>query len=444
MFILRDLLQPLQSCFPDNNSGRERGIWFVYTLICVTIHFTSARTSNLLRAMETLFGFNIGTRRFYAFMDSPKLPWTQMWIKLWSSMLASHETNERVLLALDDFINPKTGKKIFGCASVFDHAAKTNQSSYPWAQNIVLVGMLKQIKGRWACLPMAFRYYHMQKTIDAEMVKIKGKVPTFQTKLAQAVEMLCEISKTLPGRAILVIADSWFGNNGLLKPLRQALGETAHLLSRMRSNAILYELPAQPTGKNAGRPRKYGKKAGSVSSLAADFRDLAQTYSVNLYGKQRDILAHSQIMMLKTLQCSVRVVWVYRKTQWVALFTTDLTLSVEQIIEYYGARWKIESGFKELKQEIGSSKSQTRNHNAVTNHLHFCAMSAAITWLYAERLEHTPQRSHPVIGRKHFAFSDVRKLITQAALDKDFDRVFPKPVKPAYNSFIQALMRMVA
>ncbi|MGB5567679.1 MAG: hypothetical protein WBM81_00120, partial [Sedimenticolaceae bacterium] len=35
-------------------------------------------------------------------------------------------------------------------------------------------------------------------------------------------------------------------------------------------------------------------------------------------------------------------VWVYRKTQWVALMTTDLGLSVEQIVEFYSARWKIE------------------------------------------------------------------------------------------------------
>ena len=63
-------------------------------------------------------------------------------------------------------------------------------------------------------------------------------------------------------------------------------------------------------------------------------------------------------------KCPIRVVWVFRKTQWVALFSTDLDLSIEQIIEYYGARWKIESGFKEIKQEIGSSKSQTRNAHA--------------------------------------------------------------------------------
>jgi len=53
--------------------------------------------------------------------------------------------------------------------------------------------------------------------------------------------------------------------------------------------------------------------------------------------------------MFEDPQRPVRVVWVFRKTQWIAMFTTDLELSETQIIEYYGARWKIESGFKELK-----------------------------------------------------------------------------------------------
>jgi len=44
---------------------------------------------------------------------------------------------------------------------------------------------------------------------------------------------------------------------------------------------------------------------------------------------------------------------------------------------------EIEAGFKEIKQEIGSSKSQTRNYHAVTNHLNFCMMAATVTWIYA-------------------------------------------------------------
>ncbi|WP_419632568.1 hypothetical protein [Thiolapillus sp.] len=65
----------------------------------------------------------------------------------------------RLLIALDDFINPKVGRQIFGCETIFDHAAKANQSRYPWAQNIVSVGLLKHIKGRWGCLFLDYRFY---------------------------------------------------------------------------------------------------------------------------------------------------------------------------------------------------------------------------------------------------------------------------------------------
>jgi len=108
------------------------------------------------------------------------------------------------------------------------------------------------------------------------------------------------------------------------------------------------------------------------------------------------------------------------------------------------ARWKIEAGFKEIKQEIGSSKSQTRNYHAVTNHLNFCMMAATVIWIYADHLDKAPQRCYAVNNRRHFAFSDVRKLITQAALNQDFVSFCPKPDKPRQNSFIDALLRMVA
>jgi hypothetical protein len=43
----------------------------------------------------------------------------------------------------------------------------------------------------------------------------------------------------------MVVCDRWLGNNGLLKPLRQELGSRAQLLSRLRSNAELYDLPTR-------------------------------------------------------------------------------------------------------------------------------------------------------------------------------------------------------
>jgi hypothetical protein len=445
MFIVNDILRPLQKAFSSTDLGRQRSQWFSYTILAFIIPFTSSISSNIFRCINTLFGLNVNPRRFYTFMASNKLPWDKLWYTVWS-MIPDPLSDGRLLVALDDFINPKTGKKIFGCSHIFDHAAKTNQSKYPWAQNVVLVGLLKRIKGRWACLPLAQRFYLPKKAIEAKMdnMKISGKDALFQTKLDQAVEMLNQLSIHFVGVDITVICDSWFGNDGLFRPLRKHIANSVHLLSRLRSNTVVYSMPPKETSKKRGRPRKYGHRLGTCAEMAAKFISHASTHRVFLYGKYRDVNAFSKTVMLKTLKCPVRVVWVFQKSRWIALFSTDLELSVEQIIEYYGARWKIESGFKEIKQDIGSSKSQTRNAHAVINHINFSTMAATITWIYGARLENIPERRHKVKGRNSFAFSDLRHIIAKSVLSDDFNAVCNKKQKLTRKSFVGALLRMVA
>jgi len=262
MFILRDLFAPLQSAFSSTPLGRERAQWFLSTLLAVIVPFTSSMTSNLLRTLTTLFGLSLSQRRFYTFMASPTLPWDRLWQVLWG-LIPAPLTDGRLVLALDDFINPKVGRKIFGCAAIFDHAAKSNQSQYPWAQNVVMVGLLKQIKDRWACLPLAFRFYLPKKAIDVQTLNVKkgGKVPPFQTKLAQASAMIINIASHYAGVPVLVVTDSWFGNNGLFKPVREALGLQFHLLSRLRVSSMLYGLAPERTPNQRGATRKYGGEA---------------------------------------------------------------------------------------------------------------------------------------------------------------------------------------
>jgi hypothetical protein len=401
-------------------------------------------TSNLLRSLQTLFGLDPGRRRVYTFMASPHLPWEALWRALWQRM-PTPWVEGRLLVALDDLINNKTGRHIFGCSFFHDHTAKPHQPRYPWSQNIVSIGLLKMIKGRWCCLPLAWRFYLMEKDIKANAPTTcqSGQPVPFQTKMAQAVEMLCALAQRFAGADVLVVADSWFGNDGLFRPLSES-ALSFDLLSRLRANITRYELPPPRRANQRGRSRKYGTRLGSVAELAATSRASAQPLSVWLYGKRRELLAHDQFLMLKNLRCQVRVVWVYRQNRWVALFTTDPTLSVAQISEYYGARWKIEAGFKEIKQEIGSAKSQTRNAHAVINHLNFCMMATTVTWIYADRIKADPQRRHVVKGRPSFAFSDVRRLITNAALSKDFLALWPNTHKSRQNRFVDVLLRMVA
>jgi hypothetical protein len=445
MFILRDIFKPLQNEYSSTRLGIQRSRWFAYALLAFIVPFTSSISSNILRSLNTLFGISVNRRRFYAFMASNKLPWAKLWPRLWS-MIPSPLTDGRLLVALDDFINPKTGKRIFGCSHIFDHAAKSNQSKYPWAQNVVLVGLLKRIKGRWACLPLAHRFYLPKKAIASKLdtMNISGKPTLFQTKLQQASEMLVQLAHHFVGVPVTVVCDSWFGNDGLFKPVCKHLGASFHLLSRLRSNTVLYSMAPQCTKGKRGRPCKYGNRLGACTEVAARTKTQASSHRVFLYGHYRDVLVATKLVMLKTLKCPVRVVWVFRKTQWIALFSTDLDLTTEQIIEYYGARWKIESGFKEIKQDIGSSKSQTRNAHAVINHINFSMMAATITWVYGARLENIPERRHKVRGRNSFAFSDLRHIIATVALTDDFDAVCHTYDKLPRKSFVDTLLRMVA
>ena len=64
MLILRNLARDFQFLFPLTDHGQERFHWFVLTLQAILVPITVSRTSNLLRAIETLFGVRIAEWRY--------------------------------------------------------------------------------------------------------------------------------------------------------------------------------------------------------------------------------------------------------------------------------------------------------------------------------------------------------------------------------------------
>ena len=78
MLIVYSLPSELKDEFASSENGKERSAWFLHTLIAIIIPFSSSRTSNLLRVLRTLFGYvEIGKKRYYTFMASPKQRWLQ-------------------------------------------------------------------------------------------------------------------------------------------------------------------------------------------------------------------------------------------------------------------------------------------------------------------------------------------------------------------------------
>ena len=54
--------------------------------------------------------------------------------------------------------------------------------------------------------------------------------------------MIIQLAHHFVGVPVTVVCDSWFGNDGLFKPVRKHLGTSFHLLSRLRSNIVLYSM----------------------------------------------------------------------------------------------------------------------------------------------------------------------------------------------------------
>lgn len=69
------------------------------------------RISSIFRCFSNFIPSHFTLKRFYNFINSGKIPWHKLWDALLLE-LGDPSVDGRILLALDDELSPKTGKKI--------------------------------------------------------------------------------------------------------------------------------------------------------------------------------------------------------------------------------------------------------------------------------------------------------------------------------------------
>jgi len=394
------------------------------------------RISSIFRKFVNVLTGRNTVKRFYNFIHSAKIPWDNLW-NVVVGLLGDPAIGGRILIALDDTIYGNTGWHIYGRARHFDHAAKTNSSKYIWGHCRVVAGILQFIHGRWACLPFAQRLYMPL----LHKVKSSAKLPHsewLKTKSGIGAELVIGMIERFKHSA-LIVCDSWFGTLPLLREVRRHVSEKVELLSRMRVSAILYDFPKYIIGRR-GRKPKYGNRLASVPELSAQLKSKAGSAKIHLYGKMREVCFSELVCMSGALKCPVKVVFVYYRSFTFPLFTTDLELTAEQMIEYYAARWKIESGFKEIKHEVGALDSQCRNQLSVENHFDLCLFATTFAWMYCSKLDHAPDRLHPTRHSNSFAFADLRRTIaSELHTEVNFSGRCPESLIPAVK-YLSALL----
>lgn len=403
------------------------------------------------------------TKRFYSFLASGRissLSLTRSWIKRLGDRM---QVEGRTLVALDDTMCPKTGKHIHGVDSHFDHASKINQSTYLWGHCRVVVGLVLHIHGRWACLPMLQGLYRPRsKRLKEEVDRPNPLPPPPSTnrygtrrakrkhhrkerypnnKLDLAAGQLAQLMDLLKG-SILVVCDSWFGNGPFYKKLQAVQEGRFHLLSRLRKQCALYELPPPKKG-GVGRRKKYGRRLKSLERLATSYE--RKSASIFIYGSPGQVTYSEVVCTAKFIQRTIRVVFIHKsKGHFFPLFTTDLELSAEQMIAYYAARWKIEAGFKELKHELGALDNQARKAYSVENHFNLCCLAMSLVWVHTLEQKKKPHRRY-AFKRRSYSFSDAREQIKKEYERQSHKMGFaPHGVKTAINYIWGQLFEVAA
>lgn len=150
---------------------------------------------------------------------------------------------------------------------------------------------------------------------------------------------------------------------------------------------------AHPSGKRRGRPRTKGERLGQVHELAAGRS--WKIHRLRLYDKQRTLRVSELVCLWYGSfgPRTVRVIWVRdidsAKTFDIALVTTDLDTSAEDLVVRYSWRWSIEQAFLETRHLLGVGQARNRTPKAVERTLPLGVIAYSLVIVWYARHAHT-------------------------------------------------------
>ena len=161
---------------------------------------------------------------------------------------------------------------------------------------------------------------------------------------------------TLIGRNSLLVLDRLFMKKSVFEELDRlnAGGDLLHIVTRTKDACTAYE-PLEPDYKpKRGAPRKKGETL-HLKKLFDGRKDDFKTTTVMEYGKEVEVqYLCLNLLWGQGLYRELRFVLTKHPTKGNAIFvSTDLTMSPEKVIEAYAHRFKIESMFRDIKQDFG-------------------------------------------------------------------------------------------
>ena len=371
---LDGLLVLLRPCFSQPTFQTFRGL--LVGQICQT-------------GQRTVCGMLVGARlsgvwhhaRAHRFFSHARWSVDELGLRIAELVLARLcEPDAPVLVAVDDTLAHRRGRKVHGVFWHHDATANSRQAAVAWGNNWVVVGIIVRLGflDRAVCLPVLFRLWQPKRK---EIIAGRPD-PERPSKPVLARELIDLLAARLTGRTIHIVGDAAYATSAA-----RGLPERLTMTSRLRSNAALYA-PAPPRTGKRGRPATWGKKLRKLVEIATDPGTAWTEATVRRYAKTETVMLHSIDCLWGPLgaETPVRVILVQDTARTcgyqIALITTDLSSTPAQIVERYADRWPIEVCYEDAKHIFGVGQARNRAPRAVqrTVPFQFLAMTLTILW----------------------------------------------------------------
>ncbi len=265
-----------------------------------------------------------------------------------------------VTVAVDDTLFRRRGKKVHAVGWFHDGSA-AGHVKLGYGNNWVVLAIVVRLPfcARPVALPVL------------AALAVKGG----RAKPDLARDLLDLIAERFGDRTIHLVGDSAYGCGAFA-----GLGDGMTITTRAKTNAVFHQSAPPRTGKR-GRPALKGDRIGTPADIAETAT--WQRVVVTRYGITKTVKVTERVCLwFGTWRTDpVRVILVTEtgrttKTSGnrgydIALITTDLTSTTEQIIARYAARWAIEVTFFDVKNLLGVGEARNRVPNAVTRTVPF-------------------------------------------------------------------------
>ena len=235
-------------------------------------------------------------------------------------------------------------------------------------------------------------------------------------------QMITQVRRWLPDRAIVVVADSSYA-------VLELLASCAHLpppvamITRLRLDAALYD-PAPPREKGTkGAPRKQGKRQPSLAQRVVDPTTVWERVTVAWYGgTTRSVeLASGTAVWYHSAKPVVPIRWVLirdpeGKFAPQALLSTDQDLAAQQIVAWFVQRWQLEVTFEEARAHLGVETQRQWADLAILRTTPALLGLFSLVTLFAHQLLHgedLPVRQAAWYPKTVATFSDTLAFVRQ-------------------------------